>query len=143
MLKVDIRKRLARFQLNVAFELGREILVLFGPSGAGKSLTLGCVAGLVRPDAGLIQLGERVLFKDNARYVPLHRRRIGVVFQGYALFPHMTVTQNLAYGLRYAKTPTRTVPDMLRRLGLETMAGRYPHQLSGGQQQRVALGRAL
>jgi len=143
MLTVDIRKTLPQFTLNVAFEVEREILVLFGPSGAGKSLTLRCIAGLVRPDAGLIALDGRVFFRGPKHFVPPHRRGIGVVFQGYALFPHMTVAQNVAYGLRYAKNPVARVEEILHRMRLEKLAHRYPHQLSGGQQQRVALGRAL
>ena len=147
MLKVAISKRLPGFELAVEFQLDRQILVLFGPSGAGKSLTLSCIAGLVEPDAGTIELGEQVLYQAGAgkegRSVPPHKRGIGVVFQGYALFPHLTVAQNVAYGLRYHKRPTQDVSDMLHRLRLEQLAGRYPHQLSGGQQQRVALGRAL
>lgn len=143
MLTVDIAKKLPGFALQIAFEIDREILVLFGPSGAGKSMTLNCIAGLVRPDSGLIRLGERVLFQDNSRCVSAYKREIGVVFQGYALFPHMTVAQNLAYGLRFAHQATRNVDEMLRRLRLQMLADRYPHQLSGGQQQRVALGRAL
>jgi len=143
MLKVDIVKTLSEFDLHVAFDIGREILVLFGPSGAGKSLTLNCVAGLVRPDSGLIELREQTLYRSPSHHVSLHKRGIGVVFQGYALFPHLTVAQNLAYGLRYSRKNGGSVPDMLRRLDLETLAKRYPHQLSGGQQQRVALGRAL
>jgi len=143
MLKVDITKTLPGFSLEVAFEIYREILVLFGSSGAGKTLTLECIAGLVRPDKGVIRLGDKVFHQSPSQYIPRHKRGIGVVFQGYALFPHLTVSQNLAYGIRYAKGPTTSVEDMLGRLRLQTLADRYPNQLSGGQQQRVALGRAL
>jgi molybdate transport system ATP-binding protein len=143
MLEVDIEKRLHDFTLRVAFKVEREVLVLFGPSGAGKSTTLDCIAGLARPDRGLIRLDGRVLFESDGRQqeVPLHRRRIGYVFQSYALFPHMTAAQNLAYGLR--RWDDARVEAMLARLHLTGLADRYPHQLSGGQQQRVALGRAL
>ena len=143
MLHVNITKRLANFELNIAFEIEPEILVLFGPSGAGKSLTLSCIAGIVRPDSGLIQLDEVIFFKDRQRHLPPHKRGVGVVFQGYALFPHLTVRENVAYGLRYHRRHGLTVDEMLHRLRLETLADRYPPQLSGGQQQRVALGRAL
>ncbi len=143
MLRVDIEKHLPDFSLRVAFEAHNEFLVLFGPSGAGKSLTLGSIAGLVRPDAGEIQLDDHLLFHHPDVFVPIHRRGIGVVFQGYALFPHMTVAQNVAYGLRYMQGRGARVMDMLHRLHLDELAHRYPHQLSGGQQQRVALGRAL
>jgi molybdate transport system ATP-binding protein len=146
MLEVDIEKRLEDFTLRVAFQVNREVLVLFGPSGAGKSMTLSCIAGLARPDRGLIRLDGRVLFENDGRYrqeVPLHKRRIGYVFQNYALFPHMTVVQNLAYGIRSRHSARTRVEAMLTRLHLEGLADRYPHQISGGQQQRVALGRAL
>ena len=143
MLHVDITKKLPGFTLKVAFEIESEILVLFGSSGAGKSLTLESIAGLVRPDKGIIRLGDRVFYQSPSKYIPRYRRGIGVVFQGYALFPHLTVAQNLAYGIRYTKGPTISVEDMLRRLRLQSLHDRYPGQLSGGQQQRVALGRAL
>jgi molybdate transport system ATP-binding protein len=143
MLKVDITKKFPDFSLKVAFEIDREILVLFGSSGAGKSLTLECIAGLVRPDRGFIRLGDKIFHQSPSLYIPRHKRGIGVVFQGYALFPHLTVAQNLAYGIRYAKGPTVSMADMLGRLRLQSLAHRYPNQLSGGQQQRVALGRAL
>jgi molybdate transport system ATP-binding protein len=146
MLEVDIEKRLEDFTLRVAFQVDREVLVLFGPSGAGKSMTLSCIAGLARPDRGLIRLDGRVLFESDGRRrqeIPLHQRRIGYVFQDYALFPHMTVAQNLAYGIRGRHSAQVQVEAMLTRLHLKGLADRYPHQLSGGQQQRVALGRAL
>lgn len=143
MLKVDITKILPGFSLKVAFEIDSGVLVLFGSSGAGKSLTLECIAGLIRPDTGIIRLDDKIFFQSPSHYVPRHKRGIGVVFQGYALFPHLTVAQNLAYGIRYAKGPTVRVKDMLGRLRLKGLEDRYPNQLSGGQQQRVALGRAL
>ncbi|GAB4543916.1 MAG: ABC transporter ATP-binding protein [Anaerolineae bacterium] len=146
MLEVDIEKRLDDFTLRVSFRVGLEVLVLFGPSGAGKSMTISCIAGLAHPDRGLIRLDGRVLFESDGRrrrQIPVHKRRIGYVFQSYALFPHMTVSQNLAYGIRGQRDAPARVQAMLTRLHLEGLADRYPHQLSGGQQQRVALGRAL
>jgi molybdate transport system ATP-binding protein len=146
MLKVDIEKQLEDFKLHVAFQVDREVLVLFGPSGAGKSMTLSCIAGLARPDRGRITLDGRVLFEGDGhrrREIPLHKRRIGYVFQNYALFPHMTVAENLAYGLRDRRDAPARIRAMLARLHLDGLADRYPHQISGGQQQRVALGRAL
>jgi molybdate transport system ATP-binding protein len=146
MLEVDIEKRLEDFTLRVAFQVEREVLVLFGPSGAGKSMTFSCIAGLARPDKGLIRLDGRVLFESDGRRrreVPLHQRRIGYVFQNYALFPHMTVAQNLTYGIRGQPDAQTRMQAMLARLHLDGLADRPPHQLSGGQQQRVALGRAL
>jgi len=146
MLEVNIKKRLDDFTLHVTFQVNREVLVLFGPSGAGKSMTFSCITGLARPDRGIIRLNGRVLFEDDGhrrREVPLHKRRIGYVFQSYALFPHMTVAKNLGYGIRNQHDTQARVQAMLSRLHLDGMADRYPHQLSGGQQQRVALGRAL
>jgi len=146
MLEVDIEKQLEDFTLRVTFQVDREVLVLFGPSGAGKSMTFSCITGLARPDRGMIRLDGRVLFEDDGRNrqeVPLHKRHIGYVFQNYALFPHMTVAQNLSYGIRDRRDAGGRAKAMLARLHLDGLADRYPHQLSGGQQQRVALGRAL
>jgi hypothetical protein len=126
MLEVDIEKRLEDFTLRVVFRVDREVLVLFGPSGAGKSMTLNCVAGLARPDRGLIRLDGRSLFESDGRRrreVPLHQRRIGYVFQSYALFPHMTVAQNLAYGLRGRSDARARVEAMLARLRLTRKPG--------------------
>ena len=119
-----------------------ECIALLGPSGCGKTTTLRMVAGFVRPDAGRILLDGRAIQDD-----PPSRRRIGMVFQSYALFPHMTVAGNVSFGLemqgtRAADRATR-VAALLDMVGLRPMAGRYPAQLSGGQQQRVALARAL
>jgi molybdate transport system ATP-binding protein len=142
MLQINIEKRLPNFALNVDFEIGAEILVLFGASGAGKSLTLNCLAGLVTPDRGTIRLGERVVFDHDAQTnVPTRERRVGYVFQHYALFPHLTVHENVAFGVR-GKSDGR-VDEMLTLTHLAEFADRYPSQLSGGQQQRVALARAL
>lgn len=142
MLSVDLEKRWGNFLLRAQFEIGAEILALFGASGAGKTMTLNCIAGLVTPDRGTLRLDERVLFDAMARVnVPTRARRIGYVFQNYALFPHLTVCENIAFGLRN-RSKTR-VNEMLELVGLTELAHRYPAQLSGGQQQRVALARAL
>ena len=125
-----------------------EFVTLLGPSGCGKTTTLNCVAGLERPDAGRIAVGGNVL-TDIARGVvlPPERRDLGMVFQSYALWPHMTVYDNLAYGLRLRKVPRSEIPSRIRStLELVELGGfekRYPYQLSGGQQQRVALARAV
>jgi molybdate transport system ATP-binding protein len=146
MIEVAVRKRHPGFTLDAAWTAGDEVVALFGPSGAGKSLTLQCLAGLVRPDAGRIVVDGRV-FDDTAAGVHLRpqARRLGYVFQGYALFPHLTVRDNVAFGLRDRPAPARRARtlEILGRLGIEGLAGRYPRDLSGGQQQRVALGRAL
>jgi iron(III) transport system ATP-binding protein len=119
-----------------------EILALLGPSGCGKTTTLRLVAGFDRPDAGRVVIaGDEVA--SAGRFVPAERRRIGVVFQDYALFPHLTVAQNVGYGVRDRSTRPGRVAEMLDLVGLADNAARLPHELSGGQQQRVALARAL
>jgi iron(III) transport system ATP-binding protein len=119
-----------------------EVLALLGPSGCGKTTTLRLVAGFERPDAGLVRLaGDEVAGPE--RFVPPERRRVGVVFQDYALFPHLTVAQNVGYGVRERSRRRARVAEMLDLVGLADAAGRMPHELSGGQQQRVALARAL
>lgn len=120
-----------------------EILALLGPSGCGKTTFLRLVAGFERPDAGVIALADTEVAGPR-RHVPPERRHIGVVFQDYALFPHMTVARNVAYGLSGPRDESnRRVDEMLDLVGLVELADRYPHELSGGQQQRVALARAL
>ena len=145
-LEVRVVKRLPGFQLDASWEADGGVAVLFGPSGAGKTLTLQCLAGLERPDAGRIVVDGRVLF-DSARGVdePPQARRVGYVFQGYALFPHLSVLENVAFGLRHQPRAERRAraADVLARLGLGGLEQRFPRELSGGQRQRVALGRAL
>ncbi|USF28024.1 Vitamin B12 import ATP-binding protein BtuD [Firmicutes bacterium ASF500] len=143
-LSVDIRKKLGKFQLQVQFEAGDERLALLGASGCGKSLTLRCVAGIVRPDAGKIVLDGVTLFDSAAGVdLPPQRRRVGYLFQQYALFPNMTVRQNIAAAVRDRAAQEETVSTLLRRFRLEELAGLKPGQLSGGQQQRTALARIL
>lgn len=119
-----------------------EILALLGPSGCGKTTVLRLIAGFEEPDAGRVEIGERVV-ADTGVFVPPERRRVGMVFQSYALFPHMTVAENVAYGLRRREDRAARVREVLDLVGLRGLASRYPHELSGGQQQRVALARAL
>jgi iron(III) transport system ATP-binding protein len=123
-----------------------ELVALLGPSGCGKTTTLRLVAGFMAPDAGEIRVGERVLSAPGT-VIPPERRRMAMIFQSYALWPHMTVAQNVAYGLRFAKTPraerSGKVDEMLRAVQLAGYGARYPGELSGGQQQRVAVARAL
>jgi iron(III) transport system ATP-binding protein len=119
-----------------------ELLTLLGPSGCGKTTVLRCVSGFVRPDSGQISLGERKITE-----IPPQKRGIGLVFQNYALWPHMTVFENLAFGLRIKKLSKndllQKVERVLSLVQLEGLGDRFPRQLSGGQQQRVALARAL
>jgi len=146
MLEFDFEYRLNGFTLAPALIMEPGVSALYGPSGAGKSLTLLCLVGLRRPERGWIRLNGRTLFNAEAGiHVAPHLRRMALVFQEYALFPHMTVAGNLAYGLRgLTRAEVRNRVDaMLRLLRLDGFGNRYPGELSGGQRQRVALGRAL
>lgn len=130
---------------DITFELKEsEILALVGPSGCGKTTTLRLIAGLERPDSGSIHLNNRVVASDSV-FVPPEGRGVGMVFQDYALFPHLTVYENVAFGLRGKKpAEVRTiVGEMLHMVGLLSFSKRYLHELSGGERQRVALARAL
>ena len=139
-----------RFDLAIRFASEAERLVLHGPSGAGKTQTLKMIAGIARPDSGRVAVAGRTLYDSAARaFLSAQERRLGYVFQDYALFPHLTVRQNIAFGLRRGwLNPARsfTDPAVERWIGafhLDAVAGHYPHQLSGGQRQRTALARAL
>ena len=149
---VDIEKRLRadrrEFHLRIAFSSDTDVTVLYGNSGAGKSLTMQSIAGLIRPDAGHIQVGERVLFDAvKSIDVPARERNVGFVFQDYALFPHLTVLQNVAFGVSrgWSNPPiaSESIRDILSSMHLDALADAYPADLSGGQRQRVALARAL
>ena len=146
MLKVEIKRRLPDFQLDVAFSIDGEVLGILGPSGSGKTMTLHCIAGLLEPDSGFINLNGRVLF-DGTRKVnlPPKARNVGLVFQNYALFPHLSAGENIAYGIRHQSREERNhrVHVLIEKMGLEGLQNRYPLQLSAGQQQRVAVARAL
>ncbi len=139
-----------RFELDVAFRSDATRLVLFGPSGAGKTLTLKAISGLIRPDAGHVRMNGATLFDSTAAVdLPARRRGIGYLFQEYALFPHLDVGQNIAFGRDKGwRNPRRRAADgavdrWLDALGLRALAARYPDELSGGQRQRVAIARAL
>ncbi|HEY9763348.1 MAG TPA: molybdate ABC transporter permease subunit [Trichocoleus sp.] len=145
-LVVEITKDLASFPLQVNFKACGETLGILGSSGSGKSMTLRCIAGVETPSQGRVVLNNRVLFDaDQGVNLPSHQRRVGLVFQNYALFPHMTVAQNIAFGLQHLPKTERLqrVSQQLSEMHLIGLGNRYPHQLSGGQQQRVALARAL
>lgn len=132
--------------IDLTIEEG-EFVTLLGPSGCGKTTTLRCIAGLEEPDGGTITLGSTVVWSSETRPVPTRNRNLGMVFQSYAVWPHMTVYENVAYPLRVKKTRSAeisvTVAQVLKLVGLEGYAERYPGELSGGQQQRVALARAV
>lgn len=142
-LKVNIKKRLGNFNLDVAFETERGVFAILGASGCGKSMTLKCIAGIETPDEGRIELNGRVLY-DSAKKINLtpQKRRVGYMFQDYALFPNMTVEQNIKAGM--GKHPEEEkVRSYINRFRLEGLEKHYPAQLSGGQKQRVAMVRMI
>ena len=144
-LLVDIKKDFGRFRLDAAFETDSgSVMGLLGASGCGKSVTLKCVAGIEKPDEGRIVLDGRVLF-DSVKRIDLtpQQRRVGYLFQNYALFPNMTLAQNIAVGVRDRAKRKETVARLVKAFYLEGSEGKYPRQLSGGQQQRTALARIL
>ncbi len=146
MLKANFMTPLRSFNLKADIEVNNEILVLVGPSGSGKTTVLKCLAGLKAPGRGLIRINERILYsdKDSINLAP-RERRIGYVFQEYALFPHMTVRKNVMYGLSKEKLKSRPkmVDEILEMMGIKHLKDRHPQQISGGEKQRVALARAL
>lgn len=143
-LLVRIRKQLGSFQLEAELTAGEEALALLGASGSGKSITLRCIAGILWPDEGVIQLDGETLF-DSAAHIdlPPQKRQVGYLFQQYALFPNMTVSQNIAAAVRDRSAAPAVTADLLRRFRLEEAAALRPRQLSGGQQQRCALALSL
>jgi len=146
MLEVNIKKAIGSFSLDVNFSVDREILSILGPSGSGKTMTLLCIAGLMRPDTGFISLNGRLLY-DSQKNICLsaQQRNIGFVFQNYALFPHLTVKENIAYGIRnYSREMNNgRVQELLELMHIPDLGNRYPKEISSGQQQRVALARAI
>lgn len=145
MLKVDIKKKLADFTLEVNFAVDNNILVLFGPSGSGKTTILRSIAGLIKPDEGKITYQDRLFFSsDTGTFMPAQYRRVGYMFQEYALFPHMNVRKNIWYGVKDCKLKANELYERLMGLlKIEHLASRFIDQLSGGEKQRVALARAL
>jgi putative spermidine/putrescine transport system ATP-binding protein len=145
---IDVSKRFGKVQamdhINLDIKSG-EVLSLLGPSGCGKTTTLRSIVGLEEPSEGEIYIEHRQM-----QGIPIHKREVGMVFQDYALFPHLTVQENIAFGLKMHKVPTAIarakIGEALRLVRLAALPGieaRYPHQLSGGQRQRVALARSL
>ncbi|WP_298590477.1 sulfate/molybdate ABC transporter ATP-binding protein, partial [uncultured Megasphaera sp.] len=147
MIDIDVHKDWGSFTLDVKLRHEGGILGLLGASGCGKSKTLQCIAGIEKPDAGKVVVGTRTLF-DSGRHinVPVSQRRVGYLFQHYALFPNMTVEDNIRCGVRSASSKAdacRQVRSMMERLNLTGLEKQKPAELSGGQQQRVALARIL
>lgn len=146
-LSVDIRKNFGDFALNVQFEAGNEVIALLGASGCGKSMTLKCIAGIVKPDSGTIIADGRVFFDSKKKInLPPQERSVGMLFQNYALWPNMTVRENLLAVLTRAKKvkdAANRLRSILERFYLIEQENLYPPQLSGGQQQRAALARIM
>ncbi|MBA3015782.1 MAG: ATP-binding cassette domain-containing protein [Proteobacteria bacterium] len=149
-IKKQLRSRGRSFELNCSFSSKEQFVVLFGASGSGKTTTMRAVAGLERPDAGMIIAGGRTLFDSNTGVnVPARQRNIGYLFQDYALFPHLTVAKNIAFALkptfwgRLSREAERRVDEFLSLFHLTDLKEAMPSEISGGQRQRVALARAL
>ena len=145
-LYVDIEKQLPSFKLKAKFDESTGVLGFLGASGSGKSMTLRCIAGLDTPTKGKIILNDKVLFDSKNRInLPPQQRNIGFLFQNYALFPNMKITENIEIGLKNMSKAEKSLlsRSYIERLDLQGLENRYPWQLSGGQQQRVALARAL
>lgn len=151
MLSFDAKKllcdgRQSDFVLDVKFDVGDGFTVLTGASGAGKTTILRLISGIISPDEGRIALGDQIFFDSDAKVdLPIQRRRVGFVFQDYALFPHLSAMQNVAYGVKSSDKRERAdkALQMLSLFHIEPLSRRLPHEMSGGQQQRVALARAL
>ncbi len=145
-IEVNIKKHLGNFNLDVAFNTDNEVMALLGASGCGKSMTLKCIAGIEKPDEGRIVLDGNVLFDSEKKInLPPQKRKVGYLFQQFALFPNMTVSQNISCGIReHDKVKdAEIIRNIISVMQLEGKEDLRPHQLSGGQQQRVALARIL
>ena len=147
LFDIVLHKKLPSFGLDIALRSDARRLAVVGPSGSGKSLTLQLLAGLLKPDGGHIRVNGGTWFDERIN-LPAQKRRIGLLFQDYALFPHLTVAQNIDFGLARglsnpSKRPSEKARYWLEMLRLERVAGHYPQQISGGQKQRTALARAL
>jgi len=150
---LQVRVRKARqgangqpFVLEVALEIPPGITILFGPSGAGKSTLLDCIAGLVRPETGSVRVGQETWFDSSAAIdIPVHQRQIGYVFQTLALFPHLTVEENIGYGITRlaAREQKQRIEEILNAFKIGGLRTRKPGEISGGEAQRVELARAL
>lgn len=149
MLEIIIKKsfyqkRKREFELDVSFSVNEGITVLMGHSGSGKTSVLRMIAGIIAPDDGFIKVGQQTFFDSTKKInLTIQERRVGFVFQDYALFPHLTAEQNIAYGIKEKNRQTERVEELLSLFGIEYVKKRLPVEMSGGEQQRVALGRAL
>ncbi len=145
VLEVDFEKKLKNFPLHIQFQAEGGCIGILGASGCGKSMTFKAIAGIATPDSGKICLGKRELFHRGHKVnLPPRKRSVGYLFQSYALFPNMTVFQNIEAGIQRKKAAKRErAMEMMEKFHLSELASGYPARLSGGQQQRVALARIL
>lgn len=146
MLELELNKKLYHFDLEAKLAGGNEFIVLVGPSGSGKTTLMQCIAGLRKPSRGYIRINNRLVYSSAEKVDVLCReRKIGYVFQEYALFPHMTVYNNTMYGVKREerKKKAQAAQDILEMLGIAHLQKQYPQHISGGEKQRVALARAL
>ncbi|MDS1003098.1 ATP-binding cassette domain-containing protein [Clostridium sporogenes] len=145
MVELDIVKKLKYFDLQCKLTLGNEVVVLQGTSGSGKTTTLDCIAGIKKPDKGTININDRVVFSSSENIdLPIKDRHIGYLFQNYALFPHMTVEENILFGVKNQKDYDINYINYITEIfKIEHLKDRRPNQISGGEKQRVALARAL
>lgn len=145
-IHLDIHKQLDKFRLDIHLHTDEKRLCLFGPSGSGKTMTLNCIAGLDAPDEGYIRVNDHLYYHSEKKCnVPPAKRKVGYMFQDYALFPHLTVYQNIVFGLHHVPKKEQKERGMhfLEITRLSPLKDHYPSQLSGGQKQRVALARSL
>lgn len=145
MIELDIVKKLHSFDLNCGFAIDNEVVALQGPSGSGKTTILDCISGIKTPDEGTIKIDDKILFSssDNMN-LPIKDRHIGYLFQNYALFPHMTVAENILFGVKNAKDYNMDYIKYITEIfKIEHLKNRKPNHISGGEKQRVALARAL
>lgn len=147
MINIDIFKKLNYFDLNVKLQVDKEVLVIQGASGSGKTSIFDCVCGINKPDKGSIELNGNTVYSSEEKInLPLRERNIGYVFQNYALFPHMTVKENVLFGILYNKNSKSNIEYgnyIMDVLKIKHLENRYPNEISGGEKQRVALSRAL
>ena len=145
MLDINIQKWLNDFTLDITFQMENEILTLLGNSGSGKTTILRCIAGLMNPDQGMIKMNEKLFFSSEQKFsLAPRKRRVGYMFQDYAIFPHMNVYKNIWYGaLQKTKEKQELYQRLLELLSIEYLEGRDVKNLSGGERQRIALARVL